>query len=136
MSALPKPTDIVLHRKSRTLEVAFDSGERFVMPCEYLRVHSPSAEVQGHGPGERVLVAGKRDVNISAIEPVGNYAVLLRFSDGHATGIFSWETLYDLGINQDSNWQAYVDALEKNQLSREPKSPYGHPVPMRGPKPR
>lgn len=136
MSAVPKPTDIVLHRKSRTLEVAFDSGERFVMPCEYLRVHSPSAEVQGHGPGERVLVAGKRDVNISAIEPVGNYAVLLRFSDGHATGIFSWETLYDLGINQDSNWQAYVDALEKNQLSREPKSPYGHPVPMRGPKPR
>jgi DUF971 family protein len=136
MPAVPKPTDITLHKKARTLEVAFDSGERFVMPCEYLRVHSPSAEVQGHGPGERVLVAGKRDVNISAIEPVGNYAVLLRFSDGHATGIFSWETLYDLGINQDSNWQAYLEALEKNQLSREPKSPYGHPVPMRGPKPK
>jgi DUF971 family protein len=136
MAAVPKPTDIVLHKKSRTLEVAFDSGEQFVMPCEYLRVHSPSAEVQGHGPGERVLVAGKRDVNISAIEPVGNYAVLLRFSDGHATGIFSWETLYDLGINQETNWQSYLDALEKNQLSREPKSPYGHPVPMRGPKPR
>ena len=136
MPAVPKPTDITLHKKSRTLEVAFDSGERFVMPCEYLRVHSPSAEVQGHGPGERVLVAGKRDVNISAIEPVGNYAVLLRFSDGHATGIFSWETLYDLGINQETNWQSYLDALEKNQLSREPKSPYGHPVPMRGPKPR
>jgi DUF971 family protein len=136
MPAVPKPTDITLHKKSRTLEVAFDSGERFVMPCEYLRVHSPSAEVQGHGPGERVLVAGKRDVNISAIEPVGNYAVLLRFSDGHATGIFSWETLYDLGINQETNWQSYLDALEKNQLSREPKSPYGHPVPMRGPRPR
>ncbi|MGH8216788.1 MAG: gamma-butyrobetaine hydroxylase-like domain-containing protein [Rhodanobacteraceae bacterium] len=136
MPAVPKPTEITLHKQSRTLEVAFDSGERFVMPCEYLRVHSPSAEVQGHGPGERVLVAGKRDVNISAIEPVGNYAVLLRFSDGHATGIFSWETLYDLGINQDTNWQSYLDALEKNQLSREPKSPYGHPVPMRGPKPR
>jgi len=136
MPAVPKPTDITLHKKSRTLEVAFDSGERFVMPCEYLRVHSPSAEVQGHGPGERVLVAGKRDVDISAIEPVGNYAVLLRFSDGHATGIFSWETLYDLGINQETNWQSYLDALEKNQLSREPKSPYGHPVPMRGPKPR
>jgi DUF971 family protein len=136
MPAVPKPTDITLHKKARTLEVAFDSGERFVMPCEYLRVHSPSAEVQGHGPGERVLVAGKREVNISAIEPVGNYAVLLRFSDGHATGIFSWETLYDLGINQDSNWQAYLEALEKNQLSREPKSPYGHPVPMRGPKPK
>jgi DUF971 family protein len=136
MSAVPKPTEITLHRKSRTLEVAFGSGERFVMPCEYLRVHSPSAEVQGHGPGERVLVPGKRDVNISAIEPVGNYAVLLRFSDGHATGIFSWETLYDLGINQATNWQSYLDALEKNQLSREPKSPYGHPVPMRGPKSR
>jgi len=136
MPAVPKPTDITLHKKSRTLEVAFDSGERFVMPCEYLRVHSPSAEVQGHGPGERVLVAGKRDVDISAIEPVGNYAVLLRFSDGHATGIFSWETLYDLGINQETNWQSYLDALEKNQLSREPKSPYGHPVPMRGPTPR
>ena len=136
MPAVPKPTDITLHKKSRTLEVAFDSGERFEMPCEYLRVHSPSAEVQGHGPGERVLVAGKRDVDISAIEPVGNYAVLLRFSDGHATGIFSWETLYDLGINQETNWQSYLDALEKNQLSREPKSPYGHPVPMRGPKPR
>ena len=136
MPAVPKPTDITLHKKSRTLEVAFDSGERFVMPCEYLRVHSPSAEVQGHGPGERVLVAGKRDVDISAIEPVGNYAVLLRFSDGHATGIFSWETLYDLGINQETNWQSYLEALEKNQLSREPKSPYGHPVPMRGPKPR
>jgi DUF971 family protein len=136
MPAVPKPTDITLHKKSRTLEVAFDSGERFVMPCEYLRVHSPSAEVQGHGPGERVLVPGKRDVGISAIEPVGNYAVLLRFSDGHAAGIFSWETLYDLGINQETNWQSYLDALEKNQLSREPKSPYGHPVPMRGPKPR
>ncbi|MGH8189814.1 MAG: gamma-butyrobetaine hydroxylase-like domain-containing protein [Rhodanobacteraceae bacterium] len=132
----PKPTDITLHKKSRTLEVSFDSGERFVMPCEYLRVHSPSAEVQGHGPGERVLVAGKRDVGIDAIEPVGNYAVLLRFSDGHATGIFSWETLYDLGINQDSNWKSYLDALSKNQLSREPTSPYGHPVPMRGPRPR
>jgi DUF971 family protein len=136
MPVVPKPTDIILHKKSRTLEVAFDSGEQFVMPCEYLRVLSPSAEVQGHGPGERVLVPGKRDVNISAIEPVGNYAVLLRFSDGHATGIFSWETLYDLGINQETNWQSYLDALEKNQLSREPKSPYGHPVPMRGPKPR
>src|SRR5579875_3775792 len=91
----PKPTDIILHRASHTLEVAFDNGERFVMPCEYLRVHSPSAEVQGHGPGQQVLVAGKRDVNIDAIEPVGNYAVLLRFSDGHATGIFSWDTLHD-----------------------------------------
>jgi DUF971 family protein len=133
----PNPTDIILHRASRTLEVAFDSGERFVMPCEYLRVHSPSAEVQGHGPGERALVAGKRDVNIDAIEPVGNYAVTLRFSDGHATGIYSWQTLHDLGVSLDDNWRTYLDALKRRGLSREPPpSPYGHPVPMRGPKPK
>ena len=130
----PKPTDIILHKKSRTLEVAFDSGEHFTLPAEYLRVHSPSAEVQGHGPGQQVLVAGKREVNIAAIEPIGNYAVLLRFSDGHATGIYSWETLHELGLNQDKNWQSYLGALEKSQLSRDPTSPYGHPVPMRGPR--
>src|SRR5690348_2259413 len=118
MPAVPKPTDITLHKKSRTLEVAFDSGERFVMPCEYLRVHSPSAEVQGHGPGQQVLVAGKRDVNIDAIEPVGNYGVLLRFSDGHATGIFSWSTLYELGVNQERNWKAYLEALKNADLTR------------------
>ena len=100
------------------LEVGFDTGEHFTLRCEYLRTHSPSAEVQGHGPGQQVLVAGKRDVNIDAIEPVGNYGVLLRFSDGHATGIFSWSTLYDLGINQERNWNAYLGALEKNGLKR------------------
>lgn len=129
----PKPTDITLHKKSRMLEVAFDSGEHFVLPAEYLRVYSPSAEVQGHGPGQQVLVAGKREVGLQAIEPVGNYAVLLRFTDGHATGIYSWETLHDLGVNQNRNWQSYLDALVKNNLSRDPASLYGHPVPMRGP---
>lgn len=112
----PHPTDIVLHRASHTLEVAYHDGERFTLPCEYLRVHSPSAEVQGHG--QQVLVAGKSDVNIDAIEPIGNYGVLLRFSDGHATGIFSWSTLHELGVNRERNWKAYLEALEKNGLSR------------------
>lgn len=130
----PKPTDIILHKKSRTLEVAFDSGEHFVLPAEYLRVYSPSAEVQGHGPGQQVLVAGKREVGIMEIEPVGNYAVLLRFTDGHATGIYSWDILHELGTKQEPNWQSYVDALAKNNLSRDPASLYGHAVPMRGPR--
>ena len=87
----PKPTDIILHRASHTLEVAFDDGTRYRLPCEYLRVESPSAEVQGHGPGQRVLVPGKRDVNITAIEPIGNYAVVLHFDDGHDSGILQLE---------------------------------------------
>jgi len=116
----PIPTSLVLHRASHALEVAFDSGETFRLPAEYLRVHSPSAEVQGHGPGQKVLVAGKADVNIDAIEPVGNYAVLLRFSDGHATGLFSWDVLYALGREQAANWQAYLDALAANGASRRP----------------
>jgi DUF971 family protein len=114
------PTDITLHRASHVLEVAFDGGETFRLPAEYLRVHSPSAEVQGHGPGQRVLVAGKRDVNIDAVEPVGNYAVLLRFSDGHATGLYSWNILHALGRDHARNWQAYLDALAGNGLSRNP----------------
>jgi DUF971 family protein len=132
----PKPTEIELHKKSRTLEVTFDNGERFVLPCEYLRVYSPSAEVRGHGPGQQVLVAGKSEVNILEIEPVGNYAVLLKFTDGHASGIYSWETLHDLGVNQETNWHSYLQALKENKLSRDPTSLYGHPVPMRGPKPK
>jgi DUF971 family protein len=118
MSA-PTPTAITLHRASHVLEVGFDSGETFRLPAEYLRVHSPSAEVQGHGPGQRTLVAGKRDVNIDAVEPVGNYAVLLRFDDGHASGIFSWDVLHTLGRDHARNWQAYVDALAKAGLGRE-----------------
>lgn len=132
----PRPTDITLHKKSRTLEVTFDSGEHFVLPAEYLRVYSPSAEVQGHGPGQQVLVAGKREVGIMELTPVGNYAVNLHFTDGHATGIYSWEVLHELGTKQAPNWQSYVDALAKNGLSRDPASLYGHQVPMRGPKPR
>ncbi len=118
MSASPRPTGITLHRASHLLEVGFDSGEVFRLPCEYLRTHSPSAEVQGHGPGQRVLVPGKRNVNIDAIEPVGHYAVLLRFDDGHQTGIFSWSVLHDLGRNLETNWSAYLAALDQAGLQR------------------
>ncbi len=111
MTTTPRPIDIRLHRASHLLEVSFDSGETFRLPCEYLRVHSPSAEVQGHGPGQRILQTGKQHVNIDAIEPVGNYAVLLKFDDGHQTGIFTWATLYDLGKQQPTYWQQYLDAL-------------------------
>ncbi|HEY9143818.1 MAG TPA: DUF971 domain-containing protein [Arenimonas sp.] len=114
----PRPTDIVLHQASHLLEVAFDDGRRFRLPCEYLRVESPSAEVQGHGPGQRVLVAGKRDVNIRAIEPIGHYAVLLRFDDGHESGLYSWRLLATLGEEQDTRWPAYLAALEAAGLSR------------------
>jgi DUF971 family protein len=114
----PKVTGITLHRASHALEVAFDTGETFRLPCEYLRAHSPSAEVQGHGPGQRVLQHGKRNVNIAEISPVGHYGVLLKFDDGHNTGIFSWDVLYDLGSNQAKNWQAYLDALDAANLSR------------------
>ncbi len=115
----PQPTNIILHRASHLLEVAFDSGETFRLPAEYLRVHSPSAEVQGHGRSQRVLVAGKHHVNIDAVEPVGNYAVLLRFDDGHATGLFSWDVLHELGRDQAKNWQAYLDALAAADRSRD-----------------
>jgi DUF971 family protein len=116
--ASPKVTGITLHRASHALEVAFDTGETFRLPCEYLRAHSPSAEVQGHGPGQRVLQHGKRNVNIAEISPVGHYGVLLKFDDGHNTGIFSWDVLYDLGSNQEKNFQAYLDALAAANLSR------------------
>jgi DUF971 family protein len=115
----PRPTEIILHRAARTLEVAFDNGERFELPAEYLRTHSPSAEVQGHGPGQRVLVGGKSGVNIAVIEPVGQYAVLLRFDDGHDTGIFAWDTLYALSRDQARNWQSYLDALQQAGLGRQ-----------------
>ena len=114
----PRPTDIILHQASHALEVAFDDGSRFRLPCEYLRVESPSAEVQGHGPGQKVLVAGKRDVNVKAIEPMGNYGVLLRFDDGHDTGIFSWPYLHQLGREQDTRWAAYLAALAQANLTR------------------
>ncbi len=115
---MPQLTRITLHRTSHVLEVAFDDERCFRLPFEYLRTHSPSAEVQGHGRGPMVLVPGKRDVNVDAIEPVGNYGVLLRFDDGHDTGIFAWSTLYTLGINQDTNWKTYIKALEDAGLPR------------------
>ena len=107
-----RPTEIKLHQKSRILEVTFDDGSAFKLPCEYLRVYSPSAEVRGHGPGQEVLQLGKEKVNITNIEPVGTYAVVLHFDDGHNTGIYSWDYLHDLGVNQESNWKRYVERLE------------------------
>ena len=115
----PKPTEIDLHQQSRIFEIAFDDGQKFSMSCEYLRVFSPSAEVRGHGPGQEVLQAGKRDVNISAIEPVGVYAVKLVFTDGHDTGIYSWDYLYDLGARQEANWRSYLARLEQAGASRD-----------------
>ena len=108
----PHPTEINLHQKSRMLEIKFDDGAAFEMSCEYLRVHSPSAEVQGHGPGEGVLQVDKEDVNVERIEPVGNYAIQIYFDDGHNTGIYSWDTLYRLGANKEKNWQDYLDRLK------------------------
>jgi DUF971 family protein len=113
-----KPTDLILHRASHVLEVAFDDGSRYRLPCEYLRVESPSAEVQGHRPEQRVWLPGKRDVNIQTIEPVGNYAVVLRFNDGHDTGIYTWSFLKELGEQQEVRWACYLDALAAQGLSR------------------
>lgn len=103
-----RPTDIKLHQASRILEVSFASGEVFKLSCEYLRINSPSAEVQGHSPSQRILQLDKHNVNIVAIRPMGNYAVLLEFDDGHRTGIYSWTTLYDLGKNHAQNWAQYL----------------------------
>ena len=108
-----------MHQKSRLLEVSFDNGETFQLSCEFLRVYSPSAEVQGHGPGQQVLQYGKEAVNIIGIEPVGNYAVVLRFSDGHDTGIYSWDLLYELGTNQEQYWQSYLDRLQEVGYQRK-----------------
>jgi len=116
----PRPTEIKLHQKSRELEIAFADGKTFRLSCEFLRVYSPSAEVRGHGPGQETLQVGKKDVEITAIEPVGNYAVVLRFSDGHDTGIYSWDYLYDLGVNHDVLWQSYLERMQEAGASREP----------------
>lgn len=109
---MPTPTEIKLHQKSRVLEVAFDDGRNFRLPYEYLRVFSPSAEVRGHGPGQEVLQVGKREVEIRHVEPVGSYAIQPTFSDGHATGIYSWDYLYQLGVEQEARWLAYLKQLE------------------------
>jgi DUF971 family protein len=118
--ATPVPTEITLHAQSQVLEIAFDDGKRFRLPSEFLRVYSPSAEVRGHGPGQEVLQAGKKDVAITAVEPVGQYAVQLRFSDGHDTGIYSWDLLYDYGARQEAMWQHYLQRLAAAGASREP----------------
>jgi len=112
MTDTPKPTEINLHKKSRMLEISYADGEHFEFSCEFLRVLSPSAEVQGHGPGQGVLQTGKEDVAITKLEPVGSYAIQPSFDDGHDTGIFSWETLYDMGKNKDKYWQEYLQKLE------------------------
>jgi DUF971 family protein len=119
-AAAPVPTELVLHQATNRLEVAFSDGQRFALPSEFLRVHSPSAEVRGHGPGEGTLQVGKRAVSITDIDPVGSYAVKLVFSDGHDTGIFSWALLYDYGLNQDTMWARYLQRLEAANSSRDP----------------
>ncbi|MGB5716639.1 MAG: DUF971 domain-containing protein [Gammaproteobacteria bacterium] len=113
MTDAPKPVEINLHQKSRILEISYSDGERFELSYEFLRVYSPSAEVQGHGPGQGVLQTGKQDVMITHIEPVGRYAIQPTFDDGHDTGIYSWETLYDMGRNRDRYWKEYLEKLEK-----------------------
>jgi DUF971 family protein len=120
MNASPRPTEITLHQRSRVLDLAYDDGRRFSLPLEYLRVFSPSAEVRGHGPGQEVLQTGKREVGVTAIDPVGVYAVKLVFTDGHNTGIYSWEYLYELGTRQESNWNTYLKRLEQAGKSRDP----------------
>lgn len=116
----PWPTELRLHKDRRSLTVAFENGQSFQLPAEYLRVRSPSAEVQGHSPDERKTVGGKRAVAILEVLPVGNYAVRLVFDDMHSTGIYSWEYLHQLGSTQTANWQEYLDELAAKGLTREP----------------
>jgi len=116
----PRPTEIKLHQQSRVLEIAFDDGKTFRLSCEYLRVYSPSAEVRGHGPGQPMVIPGKRNVGITRIEPVGNYAVRLVFDDGHNTGIYSWSYLRELADTYADRWAAYQAALLYRGLSRDP----------------
>ncbi len=116
----PTPTNIVVHQRSRVLEVQFDDGTEAKLTFEFLRVHSPSAEVRGHGPGQEVLQVGKREVGIDAIDPVGNYAIQPRFSDGHVSGIYSWDYLHELARDHDRLWQAYLARLADAGQSRDP----------------
>ena len=115
----PAPAGITLHQKSRLLEIAFSDGKTFRLPYEFLRVQSPSAEVTGHGPGQEVLQVGKRNVEIRSLDPVGSYAVQPTFSDGHATGLYSWKYLYHLGENQEKLWAEYLEKLAKAGASRD-----------------
>ena len=119
MSDTPTPTEITLRQKSRVLEIAFSDGRTFSLSYEFLRVFSPSAEVRGHGPGQEVLQTGKRDVDVVSLDPVGSYAVQPTFSDGHATGIFSWDYLYSLGADHDRLWADYLQKLAAAGQARE-----------------
>ena len=121
MSDTSTPTEIKLHQKSRLMEIAFSDGRSFSLPFEFLRVFSPSAEVRGHGPGQEVLQAGKREVDIVSLDPVGSYAVQPTFSDGHATGIFSWDYLYSLGTDQERLWADYLQKLAAAGRGRDPE---------------
>jgi DUF971 family protein len=123
MEKTPHPTEITLEKAKKTLEIAFADGKRFELPCEYLRVFSPSAEVRGHGPGQETLQVGKEDVNIERIEQVGTYAIQLDFDDGHNSGIYSWDLLYDLGVNYLRYWQDYLDRLAQAGVKRKVATP-------------
>ncbi len=116
---MPLPTDLILHKQSRQLEIKFDNGFECQLPAEYLRVLSPSAEVKGHGPGQATLQTNKKSVSIDNIHPVGHYAVKLIFDDGHDSGLYSWDYLHELGVNYDQYWQRYLDQLAKANASRE-----------------
>ncbi len=117
----PRPVEIRHKQAEKELEIEFDDGACFTLPAELLRVESPSAEVQGHGPSQKKLIAGRREVGMMAIEPVGNYAIRITFDDLHDTGIYTWSYLYDMGTNLDATWKGYIDALEAAGLSRDPK---------------
>jgi len=133
----PIPTEIKLHQKSRLVEFAFENGERYELTYEFLRVFTPSAEARGHGVGQETLQVGKRDVDILSIEPVGNYAIKPVFSDGHDTGLYSWDIVHTLCVNRDELWQAYLDKLKEEGGSRDPAEcppPPPKPAPSCGPK--
>jgi DUF971 family protein len=123
MGRSPQPTDITLHAASRVLEISFDDGKTFKLPFEFLRVYSPSAEVRGHGPGQETLQVGKRDVTITSLDPIGHYAIQPNFSDGHSSGIYSWEYLYHLGMEQERLWADYLARLAEVGASRDPEDP-------------
>ena len=118
-SPAPVPTEVKLHQTSKVLELTFSDGHAFRLPYEFLRVYSPSAEVRGHGPGQETLQVGKKDVAITDVEPVGHYAIRPTFSDGHDTGIYSWEYLHDLGLRQSELWQRYLERMADAGASRE-----------------
>ena len=126
------PTEIKLHQKSRQMEISFADGRRFELSYEFLRVYSPSAEVRGHGPGQEVLQVGKKEVDITALEPVGSYAVQPTFSDGHDSGLYSWDYLYEIGSGRDQLWQQYLERMQAAGASREPRASPAPATPKSG----